>query len=61
MARRPVRLPALSTAYQDAADQARARGWPTFEVDAHHLAMVTDQETVLTALLKLVGRLVDQP
>lgn len=51
----------LSTAYQGAVDQARAQGWPTIEVDAHHLAMVTDPETVLVPLLALVQRLVDQP
>ncbi len=50
----------LSTAYQDAADRARAWGWPTIEVDADHLAMVTGPETVRTALLELVRRLVDQ-
>lgn len=51
----------LSAAYQGAADQARARGWPTIEVDAHHLAMVTDPETVRAPLLELAQRLVEQP
>lgn len=51
----------LSTAYQGAADQARARGWPTIELDAYHLAMLADPETVLVPLLELARRLVDEP
>ncbi|HEY3528722.1 MAG TPA: alpha/beta fold hydrolase [Nocardioides sp.] len=47
----------LSTAYADAAAEARRRGWPCTELDAHHLAMLTQPEQVVDVLLGLLGRM----
>jgi len=47
----------LSRAYEDEAGEARRVGAPTLRLDSHHLAMMTDPEPVLTALLNLMRML----
>lgn len=47
----------LSEAYQDPADQARVLGWPVTKSPSHHLAMLTEPESVTDRLLDLVQEL----
>ncbi len=48
----------LSEAYQDVADEAERRGWPTLREAVDHLAMLTRPESVVSQLGRLIGRLV---
>jgi hypothetical protein len=45
----------LSAAYQDAADEAERRGWPTLREAADHLAPLTRPEWIADRLTRLVG------
>jgi hypothetical protein len=47
----------LSAAYQDVADEAERRGWPTLREAADHLAMLTRPGLILDRLARLVERL----
>jgi len=46
----------LSDAYQDVAEEAQRRGWPTLREPADHLAMLTRPEMILDRLAQLVER-----
>jgi hypothetical protein len=41
----------LSAAYESETAAARERGWPTTVLDLHHLALLTDPESITDALL----------
>jgi hypothetical protein len=43
----------LSAMYESETAAARERGWPTLVLDLHHLALLTDPETLADALLKI--------
>jgi hypothetical protein len=47
----------LSSAYDDAADQAEALGWPVERVESHHLAAATSPSAVAAALKAVISRL----
>lgn len=47
----------LSAGYEDAAAEARARGWPVARHDGHHLSAVTEPRAVTKAVLDLVDGL----
>jgi hypothetical protein len=47
----------LSEVYQEAADRAKALGWPVAQLASHHLAVLTDPDLVVGPLLDLVRRL----
>jgi pimeloyl-ACP methyl ester carboxylesterase len=47
----------LSSAYADAAAEARALGWPVSSLDLHHLAAATHPEEVAAALVTLLDQL----
>ncbi|WP_030468063.1 hypothetical protein [Lentzea aerocolonigenes] len=47
----------LSSAYEEAAAQAEALGWPVERVESHHLAAATSPSTVAAALKAVVSRL----
>jgi pimeloyl-ACP methyl ester carboxylesterase len=51
----------LSEVYQEPADRAKALDWPVIELASHHLAVLTDPELVVYALLDLVGQLQWEP
>ena len=40
----------LSSAYEEEAARAATFGWPTFELESHHLGIVTDPDAVLNAI-----------
>ncbi len=46
----------LSTTYESETAAARALGWPTFVLDLHHLALLTEPETVADSLLVATTR-----
>lgn len=48
----------LTEAYQDVADEAERRGWPTMREAVDHLATLTRPESVVSQLGRLIGRLV---
>lgn len=48
---------ALSPAYTDELESARSLGWPTIELDSHHLAPTTDPEPVASAMLRLLAEM----
>jgi hypothetical protein len=48
----------LSDAYQQAADEAERRGWPTRRETADHLALLTRPELVAEHLVRLVQHLI---
>jgi hypothetical protein len=50
----------LSDAYQQLADEAERRGWPTRRQSADHLAMLTQPEQVVQELVQLVEELPPQ-
>jgi hypothetical protein len=43
----------LSEAYESETAAARERGWPTIVLDRHHLALLTDPEAIVDALLAI--------
>jgi hypothetical protein len=47
----------LSAAYAPETDAARSRGWPVFVLDAHHLALLTDPETIADAVERAASAL----
>jgi len=47
----------LSSAYEEAAAQAEALGWPVERVESHHLAAATSPSTVAAALRSVISRL----
>jgi hypothetical protein len=47
----------LSHAYDADYEQARSLGWPTAELDSHHLAPTTDPEPVAEAILRVLAAL----
>jgi pimeloyl-ACP methyl ester carboxylesterase len=51
----------LSEAYQGQAERGKAHGWPTIDLSSHHLAVLTDPDLVLEALLDLVRRIQQGP
>jgi hypothetical protein len=46
----------LSSAYEDAAGEAKDREWPVKALDGHHLSAVTDPIEVVEATVKLINR-----
>jgi hypothetical protein len=55
---RPCAYVLLSEAYRDAAAEARARGWPVYEIaGAEHLHLVVDPEAVAGVLLQTTSRI----
>ncbi|HXV92753.1 MAG TPA: hypothetical protein VD813_05605 [Pseudonocardia sp.] len=53
---RPCGYLRLSAGYDDAAAEARRRGWPVTRLDGHHLSAVTDPAAVAGAVLALLDR-----
>jgi pimeloyl-ACP methyl ester carboxylesterase len=51
----------LSEAYQEQAEKCEALGWPTRNLSSHHLAVLTDPDLVLEALLDLVRLIREEP
>ena len=47
----------LSAAYDDALDEANARGWPTASLDLSHVAAVTHPDDVWDAIVNVLDRL----
>jgi pimeloyl-ACP methyl ester carboxylesterase len=48
---------ALSPAYTSELATARSLGWPTAELDSHHLAPATDPQPVAEAMLRLLSEM----
>jgi hypothetical protein len=49
----------FSEPYKSAAVQAKASGWPAYEIEAGHFHMLVDAETVTDMIVKSVDKVVD--
>ena len=51
----PCAFVALGAAYQPSLEEARRRGWPTRQLEGHHLSPLTDPDEVTAAILDVIA------